>query len=42
MGKNPENYENIREETNIYEQKPLNIDVFNEVEEKQVKQPVEK
>ena len=42
MGKNPENYENIREETNIYEQKPVNIDDFNEVEEKEVKERVEK
>ena len=23
MGKNPNNYENIRKETNIYEQKPV-------------------
>ena len=42
MGKNPENYENIRNETNIYEQKPINIDDFNEVEEKEIKKRVEK
>ena len=27
LGKNPESYENIRNETNIYEQKPINIDI---------------
>ena len=42
MGKNPENYENIHNETNIYEQKPMNVDDFNEVEEKEVKKRVEK
>ena len=42
LGKNPENYENICKETNIYEQKLVNIDDFNEVEEKEVKERVEK
>ena len=42
MGKNPCNYESIRKETNIYEQKPINIDAFNEPEEGEVKQWVEK
>ena len=42
MGKNPENYETIPNETNIYEQKPINVDDFNEVEEKEVKERVEK
>ena len=42
LGKNPENYENICKETNIYEQKPVNIDNFNKVEEKGVKERVEK
>ena len=42
MGKNPINYESIRKETNIYEQKPINIDDFNESEEAEVKQRVEK
>ena len=42
MGKNPENYENIHKEINIYEQKPVTIDDFNEVEEKEVKECVEK
>ena len=42
LGKNPENYKNIHKETNIYEQKPVNIDDFNKVEEKEVKEHVEK
>ena len=42
MGKNPNNYENIRKETNIYEQKPVNIHDFNDSEEADVKEQVEK
>ena len=42
MGKTPVNYKSIRKETNIYEQKPINIDDFNESEEAEVKQRVEK
>ena len=42
LGKNPENYETVRNETNMYEQKPVNVDDFNEVEEKLVKERVEK
>ena len=42
LGKNPENYENIRKETNIYEQNPVTIDNFNKVKEKEVKEHVEK
>ena len=42
LGKNPNNYENIRKETNIYEQKPINIDDFNDSEEADVKVRVEK
>ena len=42
LGKNPENYQSIRNETNIYEQKPINIDDFNEIEENEVKERVEK
>ena len=37
-----ENYENIRKETNVYEKKPVTTDDFNEVEEKEVKERVEK
>ena len=36
------NYEKIPNKTNIYEQKPINIDDFNEVEENKVKEHVEK
>ena len=42
LGKNPINYENIRKETNIYEQKPVNIDDFNNSEEADVKERVSK
>lgn len=42
MGKNPVNYESIRKEINNYEQKLINIDDFNESEEAEVKQQVEK
>ena len=42
LGKNPENYKNICKETNIYEEKLVNIDGFNELEEKEVKTRVEK
>ena len=38
MGKNPANYETIRKETNIYEQKPVNTDDFNKSEEAEVKE----
>ena len=42
LGKNSENYETVRSETNMYEQRPINIDDFIEDEEKQVKERVEK
>ena len=42
LGKNPISYENIRKETNIYEQKPVNIDDFNDSEEADVKERVQK
>ena len=42
LGKNPENYENIHKETNIYEQKPVTIGDLIQVEENQVKERVEK
>ena len=42
LGKTPENYKNIHNETNIYEEKPINLNDFNEVEEKEVKERVEK
>ena len=42
LGKNLQNYEDIRDETCVYEQKPLKIDDFNEAEEKELKKHVEK
>ena len=42
LGKNPENYETIRNKTSVFEQKPIKIDDFNEIEEKEVKKRVEK
>ena len=40
LGKN--NYETIRDEKNIYEQKLINIDKFNDVEETEVQERVKK
>ena len=34
FGKNPQNYKNVRDETNVYEQKSIKINDFNEDEEK--------
>ena len=42
FGKNPQNYESVHNETSVYEQIPTKIDEFNEVEEKEVKECVEK
>ena len=42
LGKNPQNYKNVRDETNVYEQKSIKINDFNEDEEKEVKERVEK
>ena len=42
LGKNPQNYENICNETCAFEQKLIKIDDFNEAEEKEVKEHVEK
>ena len=42
FGKNPQNYKNVRDETNVYEQKSIKINDFNEDEEKEVKERVEK
>ena len=38
VGKNPNNYESLQKETSIYEQKPINIDDFNDLEEAEVKE----
>ena len=37
LGKNPDNYENVHNETNIYKQKPINVDDFNEVKKRKQK-----
>ena len=42
LGKNPNNYKGVRDKTHVYEQKPIKIDEFNETEEKEVKECVEK
>ena len=42
LGKNPQNYENNRNETDVYKQKPLKIGDFNEAEKKEIKEHVEK
>ena len=42
LGKNPQNYENVHDETYVYEQKPIKTDDFTETEEKEVKEHVEK
>ena len=42
LRKNPQNYENVRNETSVYEQKLIKIDDFNEIEEKEIKERVEK
>ena len=42
LGKNPPNYENVHNETDVYEQKPIKIDDFNKGEENETKELVEK
>ena len=42
MGKNPENFETIHYETKIYEQKPINIDEFNDVEKTESRECIAK
>ena len=42
LGKNLNNYKKIRNETSAYEQKPIKVDDFNEIEEKQVREWVER
>ena len=38
LGKNPLNYESTRHESSVFEQKPVKIDKFNEVEKKEIKE----
>ena len=42
LRKNPQNYENYHTKTCVFEQKPVKIDDFNEAEEKEVKEHLEK
>ena len=42
LGKNRNNYEEIRNEISVYDQKPIKVHDFNEIEEKQIKELVEK
>ena len=42
LGKNPKNHETIRNETSVFEQRPIEVDDFNEIEKKQIKEWVEK
>ena len=42
LGKNPQNYENVRNETCIYKRKSIKINNSNEAEEKELKERVEK
>ena len=42
FGKNPQNYENVRNETSAYKRRSIKINNFNEAEEKDVKEHVEK
>ena len=37
LGENPDNNETIRFDNSIFEQKPIKVDDFNKIEEKQVK-----
>ena len=42
MGKNPQSYESVHNETCVYEQKSIKINDFNKAEEKEVKECIEK
>ena len=42
LSKNPQSHEGVRNEVSVYEQKPIKIDDFNEIEEKKIKERVEK
>ena len=42
LGKSPQNYESVHNETSAYEQKPMKIDDFNEAEEKKLKNALKK
>ena len=42
LSKNPQSHEGVSNEVSVYEQKPIKIDDFNEIEEKEIKERVEK
>ena len=42
LGKIPKNYEEISNDVLVYEQKPIKIDNFNEAEQKEIKEHIEK
>ena len=42
LGKNLDNYETIRNEASVFERKPVKVDDFNKIEQKQFKERVEK
>ena len=42
LDKNPQNYERVRNEISVYEQKPIKIDDLNEAEEKSIKECIKK
>ena len=42
LGKNPQSHKGIRDEVSVYEQKSVKINVFNEAEEKEIKECVKK
>ena len=42
LSTNTQNYKGIRNDVSAYEQKPIKIDYFNETEEKEIKEGIEK
>ena len=42
LSTNTQNYKGIRNDVSGYEQKPIKIDYFNETEEKEIKERIEK
>ena len=42
LSKKPQSHEGVSNEVSVYEQKPIKIDDFNEIEEKEIKERVEK
>ena len=42
LGKNPKSHEVIRNEVSVYEKQTIEIDDFDETEEKEIKEHVEK